>query len=278
MKLNEVNPHIRFVRVHKSISNLVVHICYDCRLFFVSKGVLSVECEGKKIELAENSAIYMPPGTEYLLKPLSDDECEVIVFNFDLTNDFAHLSSSLGTANRSNFKPEKILKYDLPEEFSGVISAPLSHYHEPLLKCNEVFLHHTKYYREFASATLKGCLFELLKTATYTPVQKSANKVIEYIHEHFSEADLTNEQIAAVFGYHPYYVSQLMKEATGNTLHHYLLKYRIRMAKNLLITTNYNVADISEKIGFNSVSYFIKTFKTYVGTTPNNYKRKYKDM
>ncbi|MBQ7971739.1 MAG: helix-turn-helix transcriptional regulator, partial [Clostridia bacterium] len=88
------------------------------------------------------------------------------------------------------------------------------------------------------------------------------------------DPSLTNEMIAAHFHYHPYYIRNLKKQQTGETLHQYLLRYRIRIAKNKLITTDADIGTIAWKCGFNTAAYFIKTFKTHTGLTPKQYRKK----
>ena len=85
--------------------------------------------------------------------------------------------------------------------------------------------------------------------------------------------DIIVQKIAAEFGYHPNYISQIFKESTDKTLRDYLTHYRIRMAKNLLRTTELDVGTIGWKCGFNSVSYFIKVFRQHTGMTPHKFQK-----
>ena len=63
-----------------------------------------------------------------------------------------------------------------------------------------------------------------------------------------------------------------MKSHTGKTLRRYVLDYRIHIAKNMLITTNESIDNITWKTGFNSTGHFISTFKKAVGITPLQYR------
>jgi len=128
-------------------------------------------------------------------------------------------------------------------------------------------------YRETSSALLKFCLIEIIKS-----IEKSHNSdrllpILNYIHENYFDATLSNESIAKLFGYHPYYLSQMIREHTGLSLHQYLISYRIKMSKKKLITTNEPINTIAWKSGFSSTAYFIKLFKSKVGVTPNTYRK-----
>lgn len=277
MKLSDINPHIRYASIHYNLFDKPHDsICYDCRLFFVKEGSGTIIANGTEYKLANNTVFFFPAGTRYHF--YVDKHCSnvtVVIINFDLVNDFSHLSKSLGTASVQNYMPDKLVTYDLPEEFSAPFTKTAPDLSELLYKCCDEFLMQNPLYRETASALLKLFLTELLrKYAPDTEMQKIA-PVLDYIHANYHNVDLTNEHIAQVFNYHPYYLSQMIKECTGKTLHQYLIQYRIKAAQKNLITTNDAINVIAWKSGFRSVAYFIKTFKEQVGVTPKVYRKEH---
>lgn len=274
MEVGQIHPHIRYARAHNNFSwGYRLSYCYDCRLFFIQNGNGKILVNGKEYRFTKNTAIFLPGGTEYELRPETNGKSTpFLVFDFDLVNDYAHLQESLGTADRATFSPEKVLRYEMPAEFSGMIIQSEPKLYEPLKKCTDEFLFQPLYYRETASAVLKACLLELLRRHR-AAVSKSVSRILEYIHGHYQEPELTNRDIARIFHYHPHYASALVKQATGKTLHQYLLDYRIRMAKNELITTDLDISTVAWRSGFNSVSHFIKMFRLQTGVTPGKYRQ-----
>jgi len=275
MKLSDLNPHLRYARTHFThiISSNEYSICYDCRLFFVKSGSGSVEADGKKYNITNDTAIFLPPGTKYKLFFNSDTEFEVIVLNYDLVNDFSHLKDSLTTATESNFKKDIMPVYEILREFSNPIVSVLPQIYLTASKCSEKFLIKSTYYREEASALLKLCLLEIIRpTSLGGELSVLCEKVLEYIHENYSQSSLTNSTVASYFGYHPYHLSRMIKQETGKTLHQYITYYRIQVAKNYLITTNYDMEQIAWLSGFCSSAYFIKTFREQTGITPKKYR------
>lgn len=274
MKLCEINPHIRYAREHHNAIFLNrTRYCYDCRLFYILKGSGNIVFEEQKFPFSNGTAIFMPGGSKYKFKlDRQLPTIDFIVVNFDLVQDFSHLEKPLEFSIKDTFSPDKVIQYEAPIEFENIIIQKTSGLLEPLQKCTELFLFQPLYYREKSSAFLKMILLDLLHKHIATPASTKTSKMIDYIHKHYQETELTNEDIAHVFNYHPYYASLLMKQATGQTLHSYLLRYRIRIAKNLLITTDDDINTIAWKSGFNSVSYFIKLFKQHTGMTPLNFR------
>lgn len=275
MALSHINPFIRYARAHKHLQiRQEISQCYDCRLFFVFSGTGQILANDTKYDFSDNTAIFLPPRTKYRIslrqtgKPFS-----ILIFNFDLVDDFSHLADSLGTASEQSFIPERSPSYALPEPFSNIMVQTIPGLYDPLKGCITDFLTKPPYYRETASAVLKRCLFELIRTYGDDAASHMVGQITDYIHRHYAEPSLTNEQIAEQFGYHPYYLSQLFKEKTDRTLHSYLLYYRIRVAKDYLITTDLDINTISWKCGFNSCAYFIKQFRQHTGITPRQYRK-----
>ena len=64
------------------------------------------------------------------------------------------------------------------------------------------------------------------------------------------------------------------KKETKKTFSQYLNHYRIEKAKNLLIETVENINEISCSIGYNNTTYFSKKFKSVVGISPKEYRKK----
>lgn len=275
MEVAQINPHIRYARAHRntSVGNTLSY-CYDCRLFYIKKGNGTITTSGEKYTFSNNTAIFLPGGSAYELRlEKTASQNSFLVFNFDLVNDYAHIQQSLGTADQATFSPDKVLRYPLPDEFTAPMIQNVPTVYEPLKKCTDEFLFQSSYFRETASALLKLCLLELLRQHTAASASPVAQQIMDYVHEHYHETELTNQRIAQIFNYHPHHASQLMKQATGKTLHQYLLDYRIRVAKNYLITTDWDINTVSWKAGFNSVSHFIKMFRHYTGVTPRNYRQ-----
>lgn len=69
------------------------------------------------------------------------------------------------------------------------------------------------------------------------------------------------------------YFGKLFKQQTGIYFNDYAQKLKIEYAKTLLLTSNYKVYEISDLLGYSSVDYFLKLFKTYTGMSPTHYKK-----
>ena len=96
---------------------------------------------------------------------------------------------------------------------------------------------------------------------------------IRYIQEN-PEKKLTREEVAEYIHLNEDYFSRLFKEKTGYTVKDYIIKEKIKLAKELLATTNMSISIISLKTGFGNFSHFSRTFKKCEGITPNDYRER----
>ena len=108
------------------------------------------------------------------------------------------------------------------------------------------------------------------------PLKEKANKnfgkeVIEYITKHYSE-QITSFTIANALFMNNSYFCRLFKKTFGSCFSNYLLTFRLEKAKSMLENTEKSVSIIAIDCGFNSLSYFGKTFKEAYGKSPTTYK------
>lgn len=98
------------------------------------------------------------------------------------------------------------------------------------------------------------------------------DEITEYINNHYME-DLTLAKLASIYGLSSNYFSTLFKKKAGCNFISYLTRLRIENSKKLLLETDMTIREIAEKVGYQSTSFFIRTFKNAEGVTPSEYKR-----
>lgn len=107
------------------------------------------------------------------------------------------------------------------------------------------------------------------------PAQKTSKECIfieKYILDHYTE-DITLDTLASLTFMNKYHLVHTFKKYKGTSPINFLIDKRILEAKNLLETTNYSIAQISDIIGFSSQSYFSQIFRKITGVTPLQYRK-----
>lgn len=106
-----------------------------------------------------------------------------------------------------------------------------------------------------------------------TKSQTVIEKVKTYIKKNYNK-DITRDDMASYVFLNPDYLSRSFKKATGLSLTEYLTEQRIEKSMQLLSTTNIQISNISDEVGYNNMNYFSKIFKKITGTTPVEYRKK----
>ncbi len=98
---------------------------------------------------------------------------------------------------------------------------------------------------------------------------------VAFINESF-KTNVTNEAIAAHFGYNKNYFIAKFKDALGVTPHKYLIKVKMTHAKKYLLALK-SVAQTSELVGYENPNTFSRDFKKYFGYSPTDFLRSSED-
>lgn len=69
------------------------------------------------------------------------------------------------------------------------------------------------------------------------------------------------------------YLNKIVKELLGTTSKKYILNKIVQEAKNLLSFTDMSISEISNKLKFESPSYFTRIFNTYEGLNPKEFRQ-----
>lgn len=102
---------------------------------------------------------------------------------------------------------------------------------------------------------------------------RSVRRALEYIDQHYTEP-LRLEQVARLSGTTPKYFSVLFRKRESITFERYVFGLRIKRAKQLLRSTDLDVARVARLSGFNSPQYFCRAFRRALGSAPMEYRRR----
>lgn len=82
--------------------------------------------------------------------------------------------------------------------------------------------------------------------------------------------------LATLVGYSEYYLTEKFKKETGQSLNAYIKNAKVERAQVLLTTTDLDIRDISEKLAFSTVNFFIKSFRDVTGETPAQFRKEHR--
>lgn len=102
------------------------------------------------------------------------------------------------------------------------------------------------------------------------------NRITDYMYENYTRK-LTLNEIANMEHLSIYYLSHVIKEATGLNFQDLLSFIRVEESEKLLLGTGKKIGAISDEMGFSAVRYYIKHFRTWFGMHPMEYRKKFTD-
>ncbi|HEY4430669.1 MAG TPA: helix-turn-helix domain-containing protein [Paenibacillus sp.] len=100
-----------------------------------------------------------------------------------------------------------------------------------------------------------------------SPIDKAKRFISERLKE-----EISREQIADYVHLNPGYLSRLFKKETGESLSDYILRKRMALAKHELTYRDEPISKVARSLGYNSLSYFGKTFKRFYGMNPQDFR------
>ncbi|MBQ0084403.1 MAG: helix-turn-helix domain-containing protein [Clostridiales bacterium] len=96
----------------------------------------------------------------------------------------------------------------------------------------------------------------------------------DYVAENYADINLSQQSASEFLNLSSAYFGQLFFSKTGSRFIDYVKEYRVNISKDMLISGNIKIKDISTAVGFTSVSYYNTVFKKITGVTPQEYRAK----
>lgn len=274
MNLNDLNPYIRYARVHYPPYNRKNSdsICYDARFFYVEAALGSVFANGKEYRISDTTAIYLPPRTRYRFCLDHTNESCIYTLDFDLISAFSDIEASLGTATAKSFDPSFSPRYEICTALSEPLVRIAPALRTAVIACMDAFSSHFSLGRERASAHLKLCLLELLSEGEKCSLSPLCRAIVSYVQENHTDPSLSNERIASDLHYSSHHLNLVAQRELGVSLHGYILSHRLETAKTMLESSDRPISDIAFAVGFCSAAHFTKTFRESEKCTPKEYR------
>lgn len=218
-------------------------------LMCLTRGSRTIQSSGAKLCGKEGSVIYLPHGGVY--KTECSDDCDGILVKFAILDE--------APSKPLAFTPAKPNKWQTI--FASIESAWLHQKPGAAARCMSLL------YQAIAMIEEACVRVDLPSTR-----QASLERSIEYLESNLKQPAFSVESMAPVSGMCPTYFRQQFRRMYGVSPKQYLLNMRIRLAKDLLATTDMYVTNVAAESGFSSLYYFSKAFKGATGKSPRAYR------
>lgn len=110
--------------------------------------------------------------------------------------------------------------------------------------------------------------------ASYNPADEEIlSKAAEIVRKNMDNVDFSTEDFAREMHMSRSNLHLKIKAATGDSALEFIRKMRFEQACKLLREGRYTIAEISDKVGFATASYFTTSFRRYMGCLPKEYAK-----
>lgn len=123
---------------------------------------------------------------------------------------------------------------------------------------------------EIAMIYMMNSLLEPFKEQRTQNTSHIVKAALSFIRGNFRNPISLNN-LSAHLKVSPFYISKLLNKECGKPFTDIVNEYRIKEAKNL-IKQGHLIKEVASEVGFQSSSYFTKTFKKYVGMAATEYR------
>ncbi len=266
--MNYVNNLYYYIRgAGKNIMALESSVIDFYHLMIVLKGNFTHIINGQEVQLNEGDALLLPPGT--VRKRLFQKEfTDHVVFNFRMKKE-NDLKSPIRFKNAVTPYIRKLLdaypcKFynDLSHNYKFYISQNSKIDNSRDLAVNKAILHNH----------LNAILIILFDSLNPQTQNKYVNSILKYINDNIT-TPLSLADVCKAVHLSKEYVARVFKKEIGMTVTDYIIQQKLDLAKNMLLSDELSLSDISEKLGYQDYNYFSRLFKRQYGISPIKMKK-----
>ncbi|GAA0591670.1 AraC family transcriptional regulator [Virgibacillus siamensis] len=236
------------------------HSHHFTELFYIVKGQGSFVLPDHEIPVKENDLVIINPNVEHTEKSNWKDSLEYIALGVEGFS-FSHTDETESQMGLYTYQGER---EDILFYLNKLLDEIQNNNAEYEIICQNII--------EILIVKLKRGKQLTIEKAETRNINKATAFIKYYINQNYRDL-LTLDTLAEAGHINKYYLAHTFKKDMGISPIEYLNKIRIREAKTLLDTTDYNIAEIAAITGFSSQSFFAQAFKRATSQTPTSYRR-----
>lgn len=280
---NFLLPFIKYdTFIPNCFSIFPMHWHDEMEIIKIIKGKYIVNINLKEYVVEEGDIVILKPCTLHSFKQYENEKMvsKTIMFDLSMLN-----SNVTDACSIKYFTPFLDNKVSYP-----TILKPSDKGYKNIKNCiDKLFLCYEEK-NEFFELQLKSYLFELFyilfkecfeihdcSTKIKDDTTNDIKAILEYIKINYMNP-ISIKDLANVVNFSEHYFMRFFKKYMGMTCVDYINEYRLKIATNLLQTTDMTIMEIALKVGVNNISYFNRIFKKKFNLTPKEYRKKLKNI
>lgn len=114
---------------------------------------------------------------------------------------------------------------------------------------------------------------EIIENNKNIIVQKIKDAIVKMVYSEEPAPHKISDYITEKVNYKYGYLSNIFSEVTFTTINNFIAQQKTERAKQLMISTNFNLSEIAWKLNYSSSGHFSTQFKNVTGLTPTAFRR-----
>lgn len=252
-------------------SEIAWHWHKEIEIVVLYEGNVSLETAKESIILKKGDGVFINSEELHYFKKLGDEKCVLISYVFDKSFVIGDKGSIIERKYIEPLVQNKTLSlFKISETLSRKLEEVFFEYEDKKFGV-EINI------RNILSSVLLEIIIEnrekLIEKKTYKNLDNQRIKgMLDFIQKNYSN-ELTLKEIGEAVFIGERETLRCFARTIGISPIEYLKKYRVKVAANLLTTTDLPVTEICIQCGFNSPSYFSKSFQRVFNVTPREYRK-----
>lgn len=236
------------------------------RLNYILSGKAYCFHNGKRIDIKENSLVYLPP--EYILE--IDDSfgtLEMLFINFEVTN----------LVERQSFHTFMLKTFPdmYVEDRNNKLRDILNHFFDEGNRCDigSCLAMQGIFYNLIINMVRFADIYEKPKATLdhHSGSISLFNQAISYMNNNINR-NIKISEIAEAINISEIYLYKIFMKHANRSPQQLLLSYRIQLAKNYLSNPDLSIKTIASELGFSNANHFSSIFKKSTGVSPKEYR------
>lgn len=240
-------------------------------LLYVDSGFITVDADNYTGVVKENQLIIHKSNETHSLSCPENEASNVIIIGFECNSQELDVYSEGPVVLN---EVQKKLLTEIIKEGRSVFEPPYDIPNQKDMKKKKVYPFGAD---QMIKIKLENLLIELIRNKSDITSDEAgdatddkAQAIARYLNENFKEKIRLSE-LCFLFGTNCTTLCGSFRSAYGETIISYINKLKIKEAKRLMRSSNYNLTEISSIVGFSSVHYFSRIFKQYEKQSPTAY-------
>lgn len=251
-------------------------------IMYIDRGNAYVLCDGNDYLLTQGDMIFLPPDLFHSIRADDLHPSNVFIISFVANSELLPL---LGEQVFKISNKMRGLIHSIIQEGELAFELPM-----PNRYCLQEKVNSLPGSQQLVKMRLEELIIQLFrKKVTHcgaSQLQSSVTRsrfdnniaaaIMDLLRKH-TYGNLTIEEITQQLGYGKTYISTVFKKVYGVSIMTCYTELKIKEAKYLIRDHRMSIAEISEKLGFNSPQYFSKRFRQFVHMSPKQYESSIKE-